>query len=278
MPRASGFGLGIADFPFQKREDIMKKLFVLVALVFLISVNPVLSQELTILTENLPPLNYVENGVLVGPSVETVRQIQRRVGSNEEIQVYPWARAYKMSLEQKNVVLFGMTHTEVRHDQFKWIGPLATKRDILVAKKGSGIKIDSLEDAKKVNRIGTLRDDTRERLLKSLGFTNLEPVSDEQLNAKKLVLGRLDLWAYKIPGLRTVCELAGVNYNKVEEVYHLREINVDIAFSKLTLDSIVEKWRSAFNEMLADGTIMQIRRKWNMQLEDDPFPEIEEKP
>jgi hypothetical protein len=32
------------------------------------------------------------------------------------------------------------------------------KRDILVAKKGSGIKINSLEDAKNVKRIGTLGD------------------------------------------------------------------------------------------------------------------------
>ena len=97
----------------------MKKLFVMMASVFLISVNPALPQELTVLTENLPPLNYVEDGVLVGPSVEIVQEIQRRVGSNEEIKVYPWARAYKMSLEQENVVLFGMTHTEVRHEQFK---------------------------------------------------------------------------------------------------------------------------------------------------------------
>ena len=255
----------------------MKRLFVIVASLCVVSVQPALSQELTILTENLPPLNYVENGVLVGPSVETVREIQRRVGSDEPIQVYPWARAYKMSVEQENVVLFGMTHTEARHDQFKWIGPLATKRDILVARKSSGIKIDSLEDAKKVKSIGTLRDDTRERLLESLGFTNLEPVSDEQLNAKKLVLGRIDLWTYKIPGLRTVCELAGVDYNEVEEVYHLREITLDIAFSKKTSDSIVERWRKAFNEMLADGTIMRIQKKWNRKLEDDPFPEIEDK-
>ena len=255
----------------------MKKLFLILASVFFVSVQPVLSKELTILTENLPPLNYVENGVLVGPSVEIVREIQRRVGSNEEIKVYPWARAYKMSLEHENVVLFGMTHTEVRHDQFKWIGPLATKRDILVARKGSGIRIDSLEDAKKVKSIGTLRDDTRERLLKILGFTNLEPVSDEQMNAKKLVLGRIDLWTYKIPGLRTVCELAGVDYNEMEEVYNLREINVDIAFSNKTSNSIVQKWRNAFNAMLADGTIMQIRKKWNLKLEDDPFPEIVDK-
>ncbi len=235
------------------------------AFVFIVSVQPVLSQELTILTENLPPLNYVENGVLVGPSVEIVKEIQRRVGSHEQIKVYPWARAYKMALENENVVLFGTTHTKVRHDKFKWVGPLATKRDILVAKKGSGIKINSLEDAKKVKRIGTLRDDTRERLLKRHGFTNLEPVSDEQQNAKKLVLGRVDLWAYKKPGLKTVCELAGVDYNEVEEVFHLREIDVSIAFSKKTSDSIVQKWRNAFNDMLADGTVNRIRNKWKTE-------------
>jgi ABC-type amino acid transport substrate-binding protein len=169
-----------------------------------------------------------------------------------------------------------MTHSIVRQDKFKWVGPLATKRDILVAKKGSGIKIKDLEDAKKVQRSGTLRDDTRGRLLERHGFTNLEPVSDEQLNAKKLALGRIDLWAYKIPGLRTVCDLAGVDYTEFEEVFHLRESNLMIAFSKKTSDSTVQKWRDAFNEMSADGTIMQIRKKWNMKLEDDPFPEIKD--
>jgi polar amino acid transport system substrate-binding protein len=255
---------------------MMKKLVLMVALMVLLAGESALSAELTILTENLPPLNYVENGVLVGPSVEIVKEIQKRVGSEVQIQVYPWARAYKIALEDENVILFGMTHTKVREDKFKWVGPLATKRDILVARKDSGIKINNLEDAKKVNRIGTLRDDTRERLLKSHGFTNLEPVSDEQLNAKKLALGRIDLWTYKIPGLRTVCDLAGVDHKEFEEVFHLREINLMIAFSKKTKDSIVQKWRNAFNEMSADGTIMKIRKKWNMKLEDDLFPEIKE--
>lgn len=254
----------------------MKKLFLLVASMVLLAGQSVLAAELTILTENLPPLNYVDSGALVGPSVEIVQEIQRRVRSDEPIQVYPWARAYKMALEDENVILFGMTYTKVREDKFKWVGPLATKRDILVAKKGSGIKIKDLEDAKKVKRIGTLRDDTRGRLLQRHGFTNLEPVSDEQLNAKKLALGRIELWAYKIPGLRTVCDLAEVDYTAFEEVYHLREIDLMIAFSKKTSDSIVQKWRNAFNEMSADGTIKQIQKKWNLKLEDDPFPEVKE--
>jgi len=253
----------------------MKKLFLLVISIVLITGQSALCEELTILTENLPPLNYVDNGELVGPSVEIVKEIQKRVGSQEQIQVYPWARAYKMALEDKNVILFGMTYTKVREDKFKWVGPLAVKRDILVARKGSGIKINKLEDAKKVKRIGTLRDDTRGRLLERHGFTNLEPVSDEQLNAKKLALGRIDLWTYKIPGLRTVCDLAGVDHTQFEEVYHLRKMELKIAFSKKTSDSIVQKWSDAFNELSTDGTILKIRKKWNKKLEDDPFPEIQ---
>lgn len=243
----------------------MRTPLILSIIILLVAAQPIFASELTILTENLPPLNYVKDGQLVGPSVELVREIQRRVGSNAEIKVYPWARAYQLASEEKNVVLFGMTHTKARHKQFKWVGPLATKRDILVARKHAGMRINSLEDAKKVKRIGTLRDDTRERLLLSEGFTNLESVSDEQKNAQKLVLGRIDLWAYKQPGLKTVCQLAGVDYNEVEEVYHLRKIDVSIAFSLGTSDSIVEKWREAFDAMRADGTIKRIHDKWRVE-------------
>jgi len=243
----------------------MYRSFLLVLFLILLSFKPLLSSELTILTENLPPLNYLRDGILVGPSVEIVREIQKEVGSKAVIEVYPWARAYQLALEKENVVLFGMTHTKEREDLFKWVGPLATKIDILIAKKGREMKVLSLEDAKKVPRIGTLRDDTRERLLIKHGFTNLYPVSDEQNNAKKLMLGRIDLWAYKKPGWKTVCGLVGINPEEFVEVFELREIDVSIAFSKKTSDSIVNKWRNAFNEMLSNGTVSRIRAQWQQE-------------
>ena len=252
----------------------MRTLIHVAAVVILFTGQAVFAAELTILTENLPPLNYVENGVLVGPSVEIVQEIQKRVNSDVPIQVYPWARAYKRVLEEENVILFGMTFTQDRKPKFKWVGPLASKRDILVARKDAGLRINSLEDARKVKRIGTLRDDTREILLKRHGFSNLESVSDEQLNAKKLALGRIDLWAYKIPGLRTVCDLAGVDHTQFVEVMHLRDTKLMIAFSKKTSDAIVRQWQAAFDEISADGTILQIQKKWNRKLADDPFPKI----
>lgn len=238
------------------------RFFLFVLLFFTASITSALSVELTILTENLPPLNYVREGKLVGPSVEIVKEIQRRVGSFDEIKVFPWARAYQLALEKENVVLFGTTHTKEREELFKWVGPLATKRDILLAKRGSGVQIETLADAKKVKRVGTLRDDTRERLLLKLGFTNLYSVSDEQNNAKKLMLGRIDLWAYKKPGWKTVCELADINPQEFVEVLDLREIDVSIAFSKKSSDSIVNSWRKAYAEMVSDGTLRSIQDKW----------------
>jgi polar amino acid transport system substrate-binding protein len=236
-------------------------------LVILVLLSPGLLQagSLRILTEDLPPLNYVKDGVLVGPSVEIVKEVQRRIGSTAEIKVYPWARAYQIALEEENVLLFGVSHTPAREDKFKWVGPLATKRDILVAKKGSNLVITSLEDARKVRRIGVLRDDTKEEFLERHAFTNLEPVSDERKNAQKLVMGRIDLWVFKKPGLKTVCDLAGVDYDAVEEVFHLRETNVDIAFSINTPAAVVEQWRVTFAEMLADGTVEAIRKKWDVE-------------
>ena len=65
---------GIASFclllQFHTRRSIMTKRFFILTALFLVSVQPLFSAELTILTENLPPLNYLKENVLVGPSVE----------------------------------------------------------------------------------------------------------------------------------------------------------------------------------------------------------------
>jgi len=243
----------------------MNKILLFIVSICLISGHSHAAEKLTILTENLPPLNYVENGALVGSSVEIVKEIQQRIGSEEPIEVYPWARAYQMVLEEENVILFGMTYTQDRSTLFKWVGPLATKRDILLARKDASLSITSLEDAKKVDRIGTLRDDVRGKLLEKMGFTNLEPVSDEQKNAQKLAMGRIDLWAYKKPGYRTVCKLAEIDPDQFVEVAHLKKSELKIAFSKKTSDTIVARWQRAFDDMEKDGAIQKIKDKWNIE-------------
>ena len=251
-----------------------KNVQIIIAFILLLLPRTILSAELMILTENLPPLNFIKDDVLMGPAVDIVKEIQRRVGSHEQIRVYPWARAYKMALEDANIVIFGMARTEVRNDKFHWVGPIAEKRDILAANKNSGLKINSLEDAKKVDHIGTLRDDAKEIYLQGHGFTNLVSTHDDQNNVKKLLLGRIDLWATKIPGLKTICHLAGVDCHEIVEVFDLRKSEIYIAISKKTPEITVQSWIDSFNDMLEDGTILKIKSHWNKIMDDDPFPEV----
>ncbi|MDZ7666513.1 MAG: hypothetical protein U5K27_14535 [Desulfotignum sp.] len=85
----------------------MKKyIYLIVTLLFLLLPQTLLSAKLTILTENLPPLNFIKDDVLIGPAVDIVTEIQRRLGNHDQIQVYPWARAYNMASEEENIVLF----------------------------------------------------------------------------------------------------------------------------------------------------------------------------
>ena len=251
-----------------------KNVQIIIVLILILLPRTLTSAELTILTENLPPLNFIKDDVLMGPAVDIVKEIQRRVGSHEQIQVYPWARAYRMALEEAEMVIFGMARTEVRNDKFYWIGPIAGKRDILAAKKDSGITISSLEDAKKVDHIGTLRGDAKEIFLQGHGFTNLVSTHDDQNNIKKLLLGRIDLWATKIPGIKTICHLASVDCNEIVEVYDMRKSEIYIAISKKTSEATVQTWTDSFNDMTKDGTLLRIQSHWNAIMDDDPFPEI----
>lgn len=113
--------------------------------------------------------------------------------------------------------------------------------------------------------MGTLRGDSKELFLLNLGLKNLEPVSIEQQNLHKLTLGRIDLWVNKQPGLKATCEQAGINFGLIEELLHLREMELCIAFSKSTSDEIVAAWRVVFDEMNQDVTIEAIRRKLSFE-------------
>jgi polar amino acid transport system substrate-binding protein len=55
---------------------------------------------LELATEDSPPLNYLENGEVTGPSVDLVRNMAERAEVPIGIEVMPWARAYQQALDR----------------------------------------------------------------------------------------------------------------------------------------------------------------------------------
>ena len=96
---------------------------ILVYFLFLVIVSPVLadSLELEIVTENWRPYNYSEGGDIKGHSTEILEKVLRRSGIKYKIKVYPWARAYKIAQNRKNVLIYTIMRIPSREYLFKWI-------------------------------------------------------------------------------------------------------------------------------------------------------------
>lgn len=236
-------------------------------LVFLfLNVGLASAAELAIVTEQSPPLNYTvggdETGEVTGLSTEIVRAIMHKVGVDYPIRVMPWARGYDMAQSGPMVALYSTTRTEARENLFKWVGPLASKRWVFMGRKGSGISVRSLDEAKKLGSIGTYREDAKEQFLMEQGFVNLDSAPNLVSNYKKLMAGRNDLWIVDADEGRMVARQEEGDPDELEEVFSVREAKLYIAFSLDVPDDLVSSWQAAYEELKAAGVVEQITLKY----------------
>src|SRR6056297_545042 len=218
---------------------------------------------------------YAEDGTLTGSSVEIVQEIQRRVGDDTEIEVLPWSRSYNLILSEDNVILFSTTLTEERRDLFQWVGPIFSQPWVFYVKKGSGVEINSMEDAEKLGRIGTYLNDAREQYLISLGFENIDSTVNEVNNVKKLASGRIDAMIASPDNFISSCREAGIDPDTFEEAYLVSEQELYITFSKAFDPAIVAQWRQALKAMYEDGTFEALYLKWYPDARHPEFKVIE---
>jgi polar amino acid transport system substrate-binding protein len=219
------------------------------------------SIPLKIFTEDSPPANYARNGKPAGMAVDIVTEILNRLGKEATIEIVPWARGYRMALKRPNVALFSTTRLPQREKLFKWVGPLYIQRWGFYAKKGSKIKINSLEDAKKVGSIGTYLNDAKQQFLTKKGFTNLITTNKNTSNIRHLLKGDIDLWVSSDFNVPYLAHQAGVSPDQLELVFAFKNVENYIAFSNRTQDATIAAWRRVFAAMQRDGTFDRIASK-----------------
>lgn len=233
-----------------------------IALLYLSSAQSA-DQQFKIYTEDFPPYNYLEKGKITGISTEIVHEILRRVDHPDQIEIAAWSHAYQQTLNNDNTILYSTTRVPIREDLFKWVGPLVPNNTVFFSRTASGLSIKSLDDARKVGRIGVYMDDFGELMLKDAGFTNLRSVPDNYVNVNDLVDGKIDLWIINELTGNHMAREAGLA-GKIEKVFEVEKEFMYLAFSKNTPDSVIDTWQAALDEIKADGTYAQIFSKWIM--------------
>ena len=212
--------------------------------------GPVPADKLRVLTEEYPPYNYTdENGTLTGSSTELVKAMIGKLGLDTKIEVLPWAQAYDLVLNNPNVALYSTARTPERERNFMWVGPLGSYENWLYAKKGSTVRVNSLDEAKEVKSIAAVKDEAGQQKLAEQGFINFTFTISTVDGLKKLMAGEADLWLGTRADVELVAKKAGVDATQLEPAVFVHKVDLYMAFNKNMPLATIEQWQMALDSL-----------------------------
>jgi len=205
---------------------------------------------LSVVTTDFPPFQYSIGDQVRGITTEIVENVIANAGYKSSIKSYPWARALKLGMKEREVLIYSIVRSPEREKNFKWIGVIAPyKVHFWKLKERKDIKVNSTEDAKHYRCGATTGDIKTDQLIK-LSFVsglNLDLVASDQQNIRRLFAGKIDLMTHDDLSFRYSIEAEKLDYSLVEKLIPLdgssRELQ--LAASLGTSDAVVEKLRAS---------------------------------
>ncbi len=245
------------------------KIIILFMTLLCISTFAHADESIQLMTEEFPPYQFYEgegeNRVITGISIEIIKVVQKKIGNSDPIKMYPWSRGLKLLAKHKNSALFSTLRTPGRESKYKWVGPLAKLDMVFFTRAGSERGVHSIEDAKKIRKIGVTKNVGGHEMLLNMGFTNLDVLQSgaDDKNLKRLIKGRVDAWPTSYYSGVYVARKNGV----LDQVEVIKDVSIMfghlyIAFNKETDDQIIHQWQSALDLLKSDGVVDEILSKY----------------
>lgn len=216
-------------------------------------------------TEDNAPLNYAGTKKAQGIMVGVIHAILQNIGADTDkidIEILPWARAYRSLENNKKTMLFAVTKTDERDPNFKWVGPVYRSNIILLGRKNMFSKPKALSSLKN-NSVCSVKEDVSEKLWKDQApdSAQLFLVTHPKQCAKMLALGRVDLWATGEDTARWHLIKNGFNPDDFIEMHQLKESYRYIAFSKDVDEDILSSFQETLNYLKLSGELNKIIEK-----------------
>ncbi len=239
-------------------------LTVLIFLLTTINASAASLDDLLLVTEEYPPLNFSEEDTRRGIATDFLVAILTAGGSEQrhkDIASISWARGYQLARSRPNVLLYSMTRSEQREALFHWIGPILNSDIVLLARKADRIVINDPQQLKGGKfKIGVVLDDIGHQLLKELQVDSrsIYPSNRGSYLLKTLAENRVDLIAYD--SLVSHWNLIQLGYDPAdfEAVYELKKAAYYFTVSLRTAPQLVTPLQNQFDRLKQSGRLDQI--------------------
>ena len=221
--------------------------------------------RLYLMTESSPPVSMLEGGQVIGSGTEKVLEIMARTNTSYALDLLPWRRAYTFVQQRADACLFSTTRTPEREKLFKWVGPTDEAEWVLLGRADRNYHLRTLEDARTL-RIGTYNGDVRDDYLRTRGF-RVDPAPNDMINARKLLLDRIDVWASGLRRGNSLRTRKGWG-QKIVPVLSFNRVGVYLACNPAVPSELIDKMNAALDAMGRDGTVKRIDIKYEKWVDD----------
>ncbi|WFS61254.1 transporter substrate-binding domain-containing protein [Pseudodesulfovibrio thermohalotolerans] len=202
-----------------------------------------------------PPYSE-SNGLSVkGMTVSTLTTIMDKCGTpiaDREIKLMPWAYACESAARQPGRILLNANRTQETEHLYKWVGPVATAKIVLIGRKQDRLRIPSRAHLSGY-RIATVRWSRPEKNLLAGGLKAEQLMrSPSHVQAlRQLGNGDADLFATTELDAPRLLEGLGMRQEDYTVYFVFNEESLYFAFSRDTDDDLIDKLNLALEEIRA---------------------------
>jgi len=226
---------------------------------------------LRFISEEYKPFNYTENSNAFGLAPDLLKSVCSKLNMDYDIEFLPWEEGYSEALSSDNGVLFTTALNSVRKDLFKWAGPIAALDWNFYAATPGNITISSLDDAKKVGKIGVVADYASEEYLVQEGFTNLVYCTNVNDCVSKLVKGEIDLYPSDRFTIEAALESQGKTIYAVKSLLNIKTDLLYFAFNKNVSDDLIADFQASIDQTKEEGTLKKLTERY---LKTSDYPDV----
>ncbi len=219
-------------------------------------------------TEYSPPSSYsIGEGTsydVKGSSIDMLNVIMERTGYINKINLTQWNDGYEIAQYLPNSAIFATARTPERENKFQWVGPISTNRTYFYTLSGSGLQVQTIQQAKALESIGTPNGWFTHEFLLNNNFNNINATaltSEDAFN--QLVNGEVKAILLPEIDLKWLAETNEIPLSNITQHMQAMDYNSYIAFSPSTPRSTVQLWQNILDQMKSDGTFSTIWNKWH---------------
>lgn len=207
-----------------------------------------------LVSEISPPYQYYQNDVAVGTNIDLIQSVFDRANlAFPDVELYPWARAYKLAKKTPNTFIFPVVRTPEREDDFVWVAPIFRASNFIYGLKArDDIHLSTLSDIKHF-KLAVVSEGVNHQFLRTQGLeegshyiTRPDPAALDNL----FFNGKLDLLIASTKHFKDLIKHYQLDESLYEVKFSIEELAITyyLAASKESDKQLIESLRLVFPE------------------------------